>query len=207
MNFGDVGTMNEVTVGNAGSGTINVTGTSTSAAWLTVARGQTDASGLGAYRIQVSRSGLANGTYNGWVEFRGSAGTAVRASVLMQVVSVPTVPSAGYHYVVLIDSASGDSLREVAVEARGASVNYTFTDVPPGTYELAAGTDINNNRYICDEGEACTEYPLVGEAAPIDATTADRTGLNMLTGFRSSPSAQTVSDGSPPAEKKGVRRP
>lgn len=207
VNFGDVGSVNEVTVRNAGDGAINVTGTSTSAAWLTVAPGQISGNGLGTYRIQVNRSGLASGTYNGWVEFRGSAGTAVRASVLMQVMTVPTVPSAGYHYVLLIDSASGDALREVAVEARGGSVNYTFTDVPPGTYELAAGTDMNNDRYICDEGEACTEYPLVGEAAPIDATTADRTGLNMLTGFRSSPSAQTASDGSPPPEKKGVRRP
>lgn len=206
VNFGDVGTVNEVTLSNAGSGTVSVTGTSTSATWLTVAPVQTGTNGLGTYRIQANRSGLGNGTYNGWVEFRGSVGTAVRASVLMQVLTVPTVPSAGYHYVLLIDSASGTALREVAVEARGASVNYTFAGVPPGTYELAAGTDMNNDRYICDEGEACTEYPLVGEATPIDAS-SDRSGLNMLTGFRSSPAAQAASDESPPPEQKGFRRP
>ena len=207
VNFGDVGTVNEVTLTNSGSGTISVAGTSTSATWLTVAPVQAGTNGLGTYRIQVNRSGLANGTYNGWVEFRGSVGNAVRTAVLMQVVTVPTVPNAGYHYVLLIDSASGESLREVGVEARGASVDYTFTDVPPGIYELAAGTDMNNDRFICDEAEACTEYPLVGEAAPIDASSGDRTGLNMLTGFRSSPGAQAASDTPPPPpEKKGFRR-
>lgn len=207
VNFGDVGTVNEVTVGNAGTGAITVTGTSTSAAWLTVAPVQTGTDGLGRYRIQVSRSGLAEGTYNGWVEFRGSVGTAVRTSVLMQVVNVPTVPSAGYHYVLLIDSATGNAIKQVTLDARGASVNYTFTDVVPGTYELAAGTDMNNDQFICDEGEACTEYPLVGEATPIDATGGDRSGLNMLTGFRSSPAAaQSASDVSPPPENKGFRK-
>jgi serine protease len=205
VNFGDVGTMNEVTVGNAGTGTINVTGTSTSATWLTVAPVQTGTNGLGTYRVQVNRSGLVNGTYNGWVEFRGSAGTAVRTSVLMQVVTVPTVPSAGYHYVLLIDSASGDALQQATVEARGASVDFTFTDVPPGTYELVAGTDMNNDQFICDEGEACAEYPLFGEATPIDVT-GDRSGLNMLTGFRSSPATQTASGVAPAPEKKGFRK-
>lgn len=207
VNFGDVGTANEVTLGNGGGGTISVTGTSTSAAWLTVAPARTGTNGLGTYRISVNRSGLANGTYNGWVEFRASVGTAVRASVLMQVVTVPTVPSAGYHYVLLIDSASGDALRQVTVETRGAAVNYSFTGVPPGTYELAAGTDMNNDQFICDEGEACTEYPLVGEATPIDANSGDRTGLNMLTGFRSSPAMQAANDAAAPApEKKGFRK-
>jgi serine protease len=206
VNFGDVGTVNEVTVGNAGSGTISVTGTSTSATWLTVAPAQTGTNGLGTYRVQVNRNGLANGTYNGWVEFRGSVGTAVRASVLMQVVTVPTVPNAGYHYVLLIDSASGDTLQQVEVDARGASVNYTFTAVPPGTYELAAGTDMNNDLLICDEGEACAEYPLLGEATPIDVS-GDRGGLNMLTGFRSSPGARAANDEAlPPPEKKGFRK-
>ena len=174
---------------------------------MTVAPVQTGTDGLGRYRIQVSRTGLAEGTYNGWVEFRGSVGTAVRTSVLMQVVNVPTVPSAGYHYVLLIDSATGTAVKQVTLDASGASVNYTFTDVVPGTYELAAGTDMNNDQYICDEGEACTEYPLVGEAAPIDATGGDRSGLNMLTGFRSSPAAaQSTSDVSPPPENKGFRK-
>jgi serine protease len=206
VNFGDVGTANEVTLGNAGGGTISVTGTSTSAAWLTVAPVQIGTNGLGTYRIQVNRSGLGNGTYNGWVEFRGSAGTAVRTSVLMQVVTVPTVPSAGHHYVLLLDSESGDTLEQVQVEAQGGSVTYTFTGIAPGTYELAAGTDMNNDLLICDEGEACAQYPLFGEATPIDATGGDRTGLNILTGFRSSPSARAANEALPPPEKKGWRR-
>ncbi|WP_129649404.1 S8 family serine peptidase [Peristeroidobacter agariperforans] len=206
VGFGEVGTVNEVTVNNSGGGTMSVTGTTTSAAWLSVAPVRTGTNGLGTYRIQVNRTGLAAGTYNGWVEFRGSVGTAVRTAVLMQVAPAPAVPNAGQQYVLLIDSATGTAVDEVEVQARGASVDFAFIDVQPGTYELAAGTDMNNDKFICDEGEACAEYPLFGEATPIEVT-ADRTGLNMVTGFYSSPGVATAGSEAPPAEeKKGFRR-
>jgi serine protease len=206
VSFGDVGTANEITVSNSGGGTISVSGTSTSAAWLSVAPIQTGAGGLGTYRIQVNRTGLPTGTYNGWVEFRGSVGAAVRTSVLMQVASAPAVPNAGQHYVLLIDWATGEALKEVQVQTSGNSANFSFTSVPPGTYALAAGTDMNNDKFICDEAEACAEYPLFGEATPIEVS-SNLTGLNMVTGFRSSPGAAATSDAPPPEEKKGFRRP
>lgn len=206
VNFGDIGTVNEVTIGNAGTGSVSTTTRATSAAWISVAPVQTDAAGLGTYRITINRAGLAAGTYNGWVEFRGNVGNPVRTSVLMQVVTTPSVPSAGYHYVLLIDSATGDTVEQVEVDANGGSVNYSFADVAPGLYELAAGTDMNNDQFICDEAEACTEYPLFGEVTPLEVT-SDLTGLNMLTGFRSSPGSAATNETLPPLlEKKGLRR-
>lgn len=197
VNFGDVISTNDVSVSNSGTGTINVTSTATSAPWLTVTATQVGTNGLGIYRIQVNRTGLAAGTYNGWVEFRGSVGTAVRTTVLMQVAAAPVVPNAGHHYLLLIDPTSGDTSYQVEVEARGASVNYQFAAVAPGSYELVAGTDLNNDGFICDEGEACAEFPLFGESAVIDLT-SQRAGLNLLTGFRSNADALNVTDATVP---------
>lgn len=207
VNFGDIGTANEVTVSNSGTGTINVTATSTTETWLTVAPVTVGANGLGTYRISVNRTGLADGTYNGSVEFTGSAGTVARVSVLMQVSTTPVVADAGHHYVLLIDPVSGDTVDQVDVTARGGPVNFTFTAISAGTYELTAGTDLNNDGFICDEGEACAEYPIFGEAEPI-VVNGNLSGLNMLTGFRSNADTQAASmpDQPPPPAKSGYRR-
>jgi len=208
INFGSAITTSEVVVASAGSGAITVTGTATSAPWITVSSVLTTAGGLGTYRVQINRAALAAGTYNGWVEFRGSVGAAVRVNLLMQVVTVAAIPDAGQHYVLLIDPDSRDTRYQVEVNARGQSVNFRFPSVNPGVYELVAGTDLNNDGYICDDGESCAEYPTFGESEPITIT-GERTGLLLTTGFQTYSSISGASlDGDPlrPNTARGVRR-
>jgi serine protease len=182
LSFGIAGSSEEVLVSNAGSGAISVTGTSVSAPWLTVTPVAVDANGLGRYRIQVNRAGLANGVYSGSVEFRSSPTASTRVSVLMEVASTAIESSAGPHYLLLIDANTGESRYQVEVLARGTSLAFSFPNVAHGQYELAVGTDANNDGLICDDGEACGQYPVYGQPDIIEVN-APVSGLIVTTSY------------------------
>jgi serine protease len=46
------------------------------------------------------------------------------------------------------------------LQSNGA-YSYSLSGVPKGNYQIVAGTDANNNRVICDSGEACGAYLTV----------------------------------------------
>ena len=182
LNFGDIGTLTEVIVSNGGSGTLSITGTTTSDAWLGVIPASIDADGLGRYEITVERGSLSIGTYSGWVDFSSSAGTT-RVSVLMQVVISPAVPDAGWQYGLLVDPVSNTAVAGLSGQARGASVSYRFSAIPAGDYLIVAGTDMNNDGFICDDGEACGAYPVLSSPEVVSVA-GERLGLDFSTAFQ-----------------------
>ena len=191
LNFGDVGTVAEVVAVNIGSGVLTVSSVTTSAAWLRAAPISVGADGLGRYGINVDRGGLTSGTYGGWVEFASSGGN-VRVSVLMQVVTSAVVPNAGRQYVLLFDSYREEVSAQVAVQATGASVAYRFDAFWRGDYFVFAGTDMNNDGYICDDGEACGAYPI--EALPqVVSVAGERSGVDFSSSYRTSLQATAAS--------------
>ncbi len=197
INFGDVTAFNEVVVSNAGDGTLSVTGSATSDLWLSVSPLQVDGNGLGTYRIDVGREVLTPGTYSGWVEFTGDVGTAVRTTVLMQVSTTPFTADAGQHYVLLVNPSTLETVQQAEVRATGALSSYQLGDLEPGDYLLVAGTDLNNDGFICDDGEACGEYPVFGAIEVISeviSLTTPRSNVDFATGFRASIPGQLASD-------------
>jgi serine protease len=207
LNFGDVGTRAEVVVANGGGGTLTVTGTSASAAWLRAAAVSVDANGLGNYAITVERGALPPGTYSGWVDFASSAGTR-RLAVLMQVAIAAGVADAGSQYVLLLDPATDESLEQVEVRALGERVPYRFDAVPAGDYLLVAGTDMNNDGFICDDGEACGAWPVESRLETVTVS-GDRLGLDFSTSYRTSLQPAAAEMGTQPfsqrSGKKGLR--
>lgn len=204
LNFGNVGTSHDVVVSNAGSGTISVTGTATSVPWLTIAPVNPDANGLGTYRIQLDRTGLAPGVYRGVVEFANS-GAPARVDVLMQVSTTAIEADVGQHYLLLIDPATGDAAYQIEVLVRGDTVAFSFPEVAQGQYELSIGTDSNNDGFICDDGEACGQYPVYGEPRIIEVS-APVANLAITTTYRTdvAPGANAV--GGAVSTKTGKRR-
>ena len=202
LNFGDIGTRTEVVVANGGGGTLTVTGTTTSAVWLRAATVSVDADGLGSYAISVERGSLPPGTYSGWVDFGSSAGTR-RLTVLMQVADVAGVADAGRQYVLLLDPPTEDTLEQAEVRALGERVPFGFNDVAAGDYLLVAGTDMDNDGFICDDGEACGAYP-VESRLEIVTVDGDRLGLDFSTTYRTG--LQSAATGEPANGRRGLRR-
>jgi serine protease len=96
-----------------------------------------------------------------------------------------TVDTVGRLYVLLVNE-DGETIAEQGVDLVDGRYPYRFEGVPEGEYRIAAGTDMNDDRRICDPGEACGAYPILGlfERVLIDR---DRSGLDFSVGFRGQP--------------------
>ncbi|SFM39167.1 S8 family serine peptidase [Marinobacter zhejiangensis] len=94
--------------------------------------------------------------------------------------------NAGRHYVLLMDPRrpDGDPVAQVVVDASNGRYDFAFSDVEPGNYLLVAGSDLDNNGSICETGEACAEYPVIGLPEPISIDDTPVAGISMTTSFR-----------------------
>jgi len=92
------------------------------------------------------------------------------------------VDTAGRIYVLLVD-ADGETVAAQGVDLEGGVYQYRFDEVAAGTYYILAGTDMNNDGFICDAGEACGAFPTLSlfERVHIDR---DREDLDFSVGFR-----------------------
>ena len=154
INFGASLTSIALSVQNGGGGTLTVDPATDDAGWLTV-----NGSGLGTYTATVNRTGLADNVYEAVITFTSSANT-VEVDVIMQVQSEIIKGDVGRLYVLMIDP---DTLETVAglqdaVNANNGLYNYSIGNVPAGTYHIYAGSDPDNDTFICDTAEACGAY-------------------------------------------------
>jgi serine protease len=200
LNLGTTLTTASFEVSNGGGGALTVSNVSETEPWLSVS----PSSGLGTYTVTVDRTGLADGTYTGTIGVTSSDGSA-SVSVVMSVLASAGTPDAGYHYVLVIDPNSFDTVAQVEAEAVAGEYSYDFSGVPSGNYLLYAGSDTDNDFLICGTGEACGAYPTLGSPELVEIT-ADRSGLDFVSGFLQTLGTTTgagAGDGSP---REGLRR-
>jgi len=177
-----------LTAEQVGSGTLpNVTAapSGASAAWISVAAPAAP-SGLGAWTVSITRGSLADGNYAGAVTFNYGAGKTLDVPVTMRVGTAAAAGDAGYLYVLVVDPAAANPADAVKGQwnGRGTSGTYAFSvsGIPDGRYALVAGTDLDNDDFICDAGEACGAWPTLGVVTPVDVA-GDMTGLDFGVGF------------------------
>lgn len=197
LNFGLAETSATVSVTNAGGGVLTLGGASqNSSGWLSVNPTNVDSNGFGTYTVNVDRASLPNGTYSAIVTFLSTA-NAISIPVIMQVGAGNLQANAGYHYVLLLDPATRQTVAQVDLESTNGVYNYTFTGIAPGRYQILAGTDADNDGFICDAGEACGAFQNLDLPSDL-VVTQNRANLNFVTGF--SPilrSSSAFSDGGP----------
>ncbi len=190
LNFGTAIISVEISARNVRSGFLQVTGFSTSETWLSVSESSVDAEGLGTYTVTVDRSGLIDGIYTATITFQSSVND-VQIPVIMQVSSIPLGSDAGFVYVLLLDKQTGnlagrcdnDLLAgQCSVGVVDGQYAFTFVDVPPGDYEMIAGTDADNDLFICDAGEACGAYLTLDQPSDITVVDADLSGIDFPVG-------------------------
>lgn len=153
-------------VGNLGDEPVSVS-VSDDAPWLGVTPVDVDADGLGQYQVTVDRSGLADGNYAGTVTITpdDAAVSARSVSVAMRVTSADVNADAGQHYVILVPPDAEESAVAIGVNAVDGQYTFQLTDVAPGDYRLFAGTDHDDDNFICDGGEACGAFPSLSSPA------------------------------------------
>ncbi|HSW45442.1 MAG TPA: S8 family serine peptidase [Phycisphaerae bacterium] len=113
-------------------------------------------SSTGQVTIGVDRTGLADGEYRGTVTVEAVGLDAAEVTVVMAVGAA----SAGRDtiYVLAVDSDTQGTIGEETTTS-AAEYRYLIDRLPAGSYVLYAGTDRDNNGYICEEGDLCGALP------------------------------------------------
>jgi len=150
------------------------------APWLTVTATNVDADGLGTYQFTVDRTGLADGSYATIVSFASSENT-VSVPVIMQQQSV-AASGIGSVYLLLIDDDEALVLDQFSGQMVNGSLAYSFSGLSQGNYSIIAGTDIDNNTFICESAEACGGYPSLDSWSSVPVT-GNINGLNFFASF------------------------
>lgn len=150
----------QVTVANSGNPNayLAVSAYGADVSWLGVVPAETDADGLGIYTITVDREGLADGIHSGTLTFASNA-NQVLVAVTLQVGSNTGTSDGGYHYILLLNANTYETVAQVENAGENGVYTYQFAGLPYGeTYTLYAGTNPDGDRYVCEEGEACGAY-------------------------------------------------
>ncbi|MDQ2076640.1 S8 family peptidase [Marinimicrobium sp. ABcell2] len=128
--------------------------------WLTIREVDVDRRGLGRYRVEVDRSAFDEadfGEQSGEVRFSFDNDTEVIVATHIQVGFATEVAPI---YVLLLDAATGEPVREVPARWNGAGeLRYRIEGIAPGDYFLVAGSDIDADEELCQVGEMCGAYP------------------------------------------------
>jgi serine protease len=203
LNFGSATTALELVLSNAGSGALQVLNVTTSEPWAQAAPLAVDAANLGTWLVTVDRTGLADGVHTATVSLTSNV-NAVDVPIIMSVGGAAVGGNVGTVYVVLVDPLSGDTVTGARLDFAAGNYPYLLSGVPAGQYRIVAGTDLDNDGFICDDGEACGEFIARGQPLIIDVA-ADLAGLDFLVNYEApvAPASATTGSGT----TRAVRRP
>jgi len=182
LNLGTLAGKATLTATRVGSEALSVKSVSDDAEWLKVTQSETDERGLGTYTVAVNRKDLSEGIYNATITFVSSENT-VNVPVNLRVSSTLLPPDAGFHYILLADSETDETVAQISVEGKEGEYEYRLTDIEAGEYRIYAGTDSDNDYSIGDPGEAIGAY-LSTDQPKVLTLRSDRSGLDFVTEFK-----------------------
>lgn len=199
----------EFTVDLLGDESVNVTVT-TDEPWVSAAQSTPSADGLGQYLVTVERADLTPDRYSATITIEADNVdvTTRTISVLMEVARTDVDADAGQHFVILVDPDGEESLAAQIVNAVNGEYTFSLRDVPPGEYRLFAGTDLDNDNFICDGGEACGAYPSLSSPAIISVDARQQPDINDLSfvsEFRTTATTTQAAASAAAARNSGVR--
>lgn len=168
----------QINITNAGIGTLTITEITDDAPWLTV----TPTSGTAPLTVNaaVDRSGLADANDTATITIATDAGQAT-VSVEMTAGGV-TLGDVGTVFVLVLDQETFDTVAQTET-TRAQNYDFTVPETPGGTYIVVAGTDRDNDDFICDIEDACGSFPDPVTVTPEE----DRSGIEILVGELASP--------------------
>jgi serine protease len=202
LNFGSSSTSLALVLRNEGKGDLQLLSLSASQPWLQIAAVNVDAAGLGEYVVTVDRASLSPGVYTADITAQSSINSlAVR--VLASEGSVNAARDVGVIYILVYDPLLDEPVAQFTTGSNGSNYPFQFPDIPAGDYEIVAGTDADNDLFICDAGEACGAWLTVDQPIRIKLDN-DVTNLNFPVEYLVS--LPTITSAKQPGVVKSKRR-
>jgi len=187
LNFDKTLTRLTLAVSNGGGGTLHVQAAQTDAAWLTL-QPLVDANGLGSYMVSVDRRNLPKGEYSAMVTLLSDVNTET-VPVFMTVATADlNATLVSTQWIVLIDAGTRQSIAATQATLGAQGFEFAFAGVAPGDYYVVAGSDLDNDKYICDGGEACGAYSAHNELVSVAVRDQDVADINLSCGFETNAS-------------------
>jgi serine protease len=209
LNFGVSAVNVTLNLRNTGTGVTPLTITSVtndSGGWLTHTA-PVGGGDLGDYTFSVDRSNLADNIYSATITIVSSVNT-VTIPVIMQVTTIPTFDNVGLQYILLFDPVAQNTLEQASANPVNGSYSFRFDQILAGEYQIYAGTDLDNDGFICNEGEACGIYPNSTPDQTTFILNQDLLGVDIITGFANlfTNSAQSTAAVNIPVQGIAIKR-
>lgn len=179
LNFSNT-TQANVIISNQGGGDPEVVSAFSNNYWLSVAPLSVDAKGLGSYQISVDKLNLSDGFYLGSVVFTFDNAQSLSVRVSLNVGDIGTNGKQATLYTLLYDIDNDVVIKDArGINNNSDTVQFRFTEVPEGRYEIISGTDVDNDGFICQLGEACAIFPSSSQIDPINTAGLDIIEVDM----------------------------
>ncbi len=170
IDFGFTQNQQSFNLSNSGGGTLTVSSVTENANWLTVTKDSNNASNLGSYTATVDRSVLTTGDQNTNITIQSDLGQSL-LTVNVRVSATNFAANSGTLFAILGDPSTGDTLfQENLIAPVDGSYSLNFSSIPAGEYQLFIGSDMDNDNFICDAGEACGAYPTLNLTENLQVT-------------------------------------
>lgn len=123
-----------------------------------------DPNDFATFDITVDRASLTDGYYSGSVTISSSSPSADDVVIQVVMYKGSDVGDAGYQYITLVNADTRQVVKQIATSRDPVygTYSFNFANVPEGNYFIVSGTDMDNDFFFCDDGEACGSYPDVG---------------------------------------------
>lgn len=179
---------------NEGGAAASITGVTDDAGWLSVTESNVDAnSKLGEYQVNIDRTGLSDSSYLASITFVLDTGSSVEVQVSMDVGQIDKTGNAGTVYILLLDTNNSFVDQVLASDSGNGVFDYSFTNVIAGAYRVVAGSDIDNDLFICQLAEVCGGYPTIDALSTVDVIGSAITGLDFVVDIQASFGASKLS--------------
>ncbi|OGL46418.1 MAG: hypothetical protein A2149_00080 [Candidatus Schekmanbacteria bacterium RBG_16_38_11] len=160
LNFENKNNQLTFSVTNSGGGILTVNSIEADASWLVVepSTGTVPEKGELIVTVSVDSTGLADGAYSAAITISSNGGNAT-IDVSMHV-GKAFQRDIGPIYLVVVDKDTLKTIKSAETDL-DKNLSYEITSLLEGDYFVIAGTDRNNDGFICDDGEACGAYPTL----------------------------------------------
>ena len=187
LNLGSVGQTVEFKLVMTGTGAERIASVTTDAPSIAVApkAGAVDAgTGLGTYVVTANRAALAENTSafpNVIVQLTPARTMTIPVTIERRTSGSMSAASAGPLYLLVIDASDGQ--RRVVAQADVTTASngvYSYSLTVPGTRRISimAGSDLDNDGYVCASGEVCGAYPNLGGVLQVLEPGGDLIGID-----------------------------
>ena len=177
LNFGEYRTVAFTHVANVGAGELIIGSVTTDKPWLVVEDYDPFPTRNYPYvDVRVNRTGLREGGHIGHVSITSNGGDRT-IPVTVTVRSSNSGGNAGTVYIMVVDPATLEPVAQAMTDA-AQRYEYLTPEVPAGVYLVVAGTDRDDDGFICDPGEACGVWPAIDSWQPV-LVDGDQTGIDI----------------------------